>query len=77
MASERIFTRQLNELGDELLAHPGFSDWGEHGWFVSVEVRCPERPTFITPKVFFRGETAKADALNAARTGSFYGFPEA
>jgi hypothetical protein len=68
--SLRTYTGVLNDLGDELVVHPGTSDWGGAGWFVSVEVRAAGRDPFLTPKVFFPGtsDEVKEEALADART---------
>ena len=68
---------RFNDLGDELVAFPGYSDRGEKGWFVGEQVNHPGRDPFVTPKIFFRGDGGKADALDVVRTEEFWGYPDA
>lgn len=70
------YTGRHNKLGDELCVSRAWSDWGELGWMVCEEVRAPGRPVFRTPKVFFRDDQ-RAEALDCALTGPFWGYEAA
>ena len=80
MATNEIhYTGRVNDLGDELCVLIATSDWGTPGWMVCEEVRAPGRKLFRTPKVFFEGtdEGAFENAMDAAKTSGFYGYPAA
>jgi hypothetical protein len=66
-----IYSGRKNDLGDELCLVEAFSDIGERGWMVCVEVRCPGRPAFRTPKVWFEGREEAIDSMN---NDKFWGF---
>ncbi len=70
-ADHVLYSGRTNDINDELCLVEAFSDWGEKGWMVCVEVRCPGRPVFRTPKVWFAD---RADAVNSMNNEKFYGF---
>ena len=80
MATNEIhYTGRVNDLGNEICVVVANSDWGERGWMVCEEVRIPGRWAFRTPKTFFEGidECTFENAMKAAKTSNFYGYPTA
>lgn len=67
------YSGRKNDLGDELCLVEAFSDSGERGWMVCVEVRCPGRSPFRTPKLWFYD---RADADSCMRNDEFLGFDQ-
>ena len=72
-ANDVVYSGRKNTLGDELCLVEAFSDSGEKGWMVCEEVRCPGRPVFRTPKVWFAD---RADAVSCMHNDEFWGFDQ-
>ncbi|MBP04571.1 MAG: hypothetical protein CMA72_07315 [Euryarchaeota archaeon] len=72
-ASPVIYSGRKNTLGDELCLVEAFSDFGENGWMVCEEVRCPGRKTRRTPKIWFAD---RAEAFDCMSNDEFWGFDQ-
>ena len=63
----------VDHLDNEVVGWPGYSDWGDLGWFLGKETNYDEserargRNDYLSPSVFLEGEDAKERAIEAGK----------